>query len=144
MSPRNNGFFTGDKNGEIKFSKINFENEIKEIAIAGGHSGESVRDLGLSNSEFQLVSCHEDKNLRIWDLERFQQKSILEGHGSDVVTVDWHPTKSLIVSGGKDRLLKFWDPIANTNIGNLFNHTNSINSLSFNKNEKFLVSAGRD
>ena len=69
---------------------------------------------------------------------------VLEGHGSDVVTVDWHPTKSLIVSGGKDRLLKFWDPIANCNIGNLFLHTNTVNSLSFNKNEKFLVSAGKD
>ncbi len=70
MSPRNNGFFTGDKNGEIKFSKLNFENEIKEVQ-AQAHCGESVRGLGLSNSEFQLVSCHEDKNLRVWDLERF-------------------------------------------------------------------------
>ena len=71
MSPRNNGFFTGDKNGEIKFSKLTMNQEIKEVAMAGGHCGESVRDLGLSKNEFQLVSCHEDKNLRIWDLERF-------------------------------------------------------------------------
>ncbi len=40
------------------------------------------------------------------------------------IAVDWHPSKSLIASGGKDRSLKFWDPVSNTNLGNMFNHTN--------------------
>ncbi|KAG1338518.1 putative Flowering time control protein FY [Cocos nucifera] len=31
------------------------------------------------------------------------------GHGWDVKSVDWHPTKSLLVSGGKDNLVKLWD-----------------------------------
>lgn len=68
----------------------------------------------------------------------------MEGHGSDVLTVDWHPSKSLIVSGGKDRLIKFWDPLTHQNIGNLFNHTNAVNTVSFNMNENFLCSAGKD
>jgi polyadenylation factor subunit 2 len=32
------------------------------------------------------------------------------GHGWDVKCVKWHPTKGLICSGGKDSLVKFWDP----------------------------------
>lgn len=68
----------------------------------------------------------------------------MEGHGSDVLTVDWHPSKSLIVSGGKDRLVKFWDPLSHQNIGNLFHHTNTVNVVSFNQNENFLMSAGKD
>ncbi|XP_057499131.1 flowering time control protein FY-like [Actinidia eriantha] len=34
---------------------------------------------------------------------------VLAGHGWDVKSVDWHPTKSLLVSGGKDNLVKLWD-----------------------------------
>jgi WD40 repeat protein len=34
------------------------------------------------------------------------------GHGSDVKCVDWHPFKSLIVSGSKDsqQPIILWDP----------------------------------
>ena len=54
----------------------------------------------------------------LWDLEQFTQEQILGNHGSDVTCIDWHPSKSLIASGGKDRLIKFWDPISKTSIGN--------------------------
>lgn len=37
---------------------------------------------------------------------------LISGHGADVKCVDWHPTKSLIVSGSKDsqQPIKLWDP----------------------------------
>ena len=73
---------------------------------------EGVRSVCFSPSEYKLVSCHEDKSICLWDIGRFSEEKVLEGHGSDVMTVDWHPSKSLIVSGGKDRLIKFWDPIS--------------------------------
>ena len=68
----------------------------------------------------------------------------MEGHGNDVTSVHWHPSKSLIVSGAKDRLVKFWDPISGKNIGNSFIHTNTVNMVRFNKNENYLLSAGKD
>lgn len=38
--------------------------------------------------------------------------SFFSGHGADVKCVDWHPTKSLVVSGSKDsqQPVKLWDP----------------------------------
>lgn len=38
--------------------------------------------------------------------------NIFVGHGSDVKCVDWHPFKSLIVSGSKDsqQPIILWDP----------------------------------
>lgn len=37
---------------------------------------------------------------------------LFSGHGADVKCVDWHPTKSLVVSGSKDsqQPIKLWDP----------------------------------
>lgn len=35
---------------------------------------------------------------------------VMDAHGWDVKCVEWHPNKSLIVSGGKDSKVKLWDP----------------------------------
>ena len=59
---------------------------------------------------------------------------VLEGHGNDVLSVDWDKKRALLVSGAKDRVIKFWDPLSKKNIGNLFNHTNTINAVKFNRN----------
>ncbi len=66
---RLNGFFTGDKSGVIKFSELNFNSEIKEKARVNSVANEGIRGLALSPFELDLVSCHDDKNLRLWDLE---------------------------------------------------------------------------
>ena len=74
---------------------------------------EGVRSVCFSPSEYKIASCHEDKSVCLWDVGRFSEDYVLEGHGGDVMTVDWHPSKALIVTAGKDRLIKFWDPLSN-------------------------------
>lgn len=36
---------------------------------------------------------------QVWDFARVQTEQVLAGHGGDVKSVDWHPTKGLLVSG---------------------------------------------
>lgn len=144
FSYKHNGVVSGDKSGTLKFCELSMNNELTDRATAMNANHEGVRSVTFSPSEYKLTSCHEDKNLCLWDVETFAEESVLEGHGGDVLSVDWHPSKALIVSGGKDRLIKFWDPLSKTNIGNLFNHTNTINTVTFNQNEKFLLSCGKD
>ena len=50
------------------------------------------------------------------------------GHGADVKCIDWHPSKSLIVSGSKDNQqpVKLWDPKAGQGISTLYDIFNSI------------------
>ena len=45
----------------------------------------------------------------------------LAGHGADVKCVDWHPQKSLLVSGSKDaqQPLKLWDPRTGTGLATM-------------------------
>lgn len=139
--PEFNGFFSCDRNGYIKFSLL-YNNEIKEKGNAYAGTMEPVRDL--SSSQHRLVSAHEDKTLRIWNLTTFKEESKIDAHGSDVTSVDWHPTKTLAASGGKDRLVKVWDLHSNRSICSLFNHTNTINSVAFSKTRDLFVSAGKD
>ena len=37
--------------------------------------------------------------MQVWDFARVQTEQVLAGHGGDVKSVDWHPTKGLLVSG---------------------------------------------
>ena len=44
------------------------------------------------------------------------------GHNWDVRCIDWHPTKGLLASGGKDNLLKLWDPKTDKELATLYVH----------------------
>jgi len=66
--------------------------------------------LAVAPGDLKFVSCSDDKTLKIWDFYTATVEKDLEGHGSDVTTVDWHPFRSFIASGGKDHVIKFWDP----------------------------------
>lgn len=41
---------------------------------------------------------------------RDRPELVLNGHQSDVKCLDWHPYRSLIVSGSRDSAVKLWDP----------------------------------
>ena len=43
------------------------------------------------------------------------------GHGADVKCVDWHPQKSIIVSGSKDsqQPIKLWDARTGTSLATM-------------------------
>lgn len=112
FSHKHHGVVSGEKNGQLKYCELTLGNELIDRATGMNANHEGVRSVCFSPSQYKLVSCHEDKSLSLWDVSRFSEEKILQGHGSDVLTVDWHPSKSLIVSGGKDRLLKFWDPLS--------------------------------
>jgi polyadenylation factor subunit 2 len=49
--------------------------------------------------------------VRIFDFVTATEESVLQGHGSDVKFVDWHPHKALIISGSKDsqQPIILWD-----------------------------------
>lgn len=46
-------------------------------------------------------------------------------------SVDWHPTKGLIVSGSKDHLVKLWDPRTSRCLTTLHGHKNTISKSLF-------------
>jgi polyadenylation factor subunit 2 len=50
----------------------------------------------------------------------------------------------MVCTGGKDHLLKIWDPRSGEIISSLHIHKNSINRLRFNKNGNWLLTASKD
>ena len=72
---------------------------------------EAVRGLSFSPTDAKFTSCSDDRTVRIFDFVTCKEESILQGHGSDVKCVDWHPHKALIISGSKDsqQPIILWD-----------------------------------
>ena len=69
----------------------------------------------------------------------------MTGHGWDVKSVDWHPTKGLVVSGSKDHLVKLWDPRTARCLTTLHGHKSTISKSLFQPSRgDLLATCARD
>lgn len=44
-------------------------------------------------TDVKLATGSDDATARVWDFARCVEERVLRGHGADVRSVDWHPTK---------------------------------------------------
>lgn len=148
LSRTGNYLLFGDKNGQIKFFKVAMhsgEQELTKLYDSDPRRHrEPVRDLCFSPTDDKLATCSDDKTIRVVDFASGSVEKVLEGHGSDITSVDWHNSYSFVASGGKDRFIKTWDIRAGTEICSLYKHTNSISKLRFSPDGNYLLSGGRD
>jgi polyadenylation factor subunit 2 len=98
-----------------------------------------------SPNDTKFVSAGDDNLIKIWDFNEAIEQRTLTGHGWEVRSVDWHPTKGLIASGSKDNLLKLWDPRTSRTLSTLHFHKNTVGMVRFQPHTgNLLASASRD
>ncbi|KAL9255573.1 Flowering time control protein FY-like protein [Drosera capensis] len=136
-SHNQNWMVTGDDGGTIKYWQTNMNN-VK--ANKSAHK-ESVRGL---RTDLKFCSCSDDTTVKVWDFARCQEEKSLSGHGWDVKCVDWHPTKSLLVSGGKDNLIKLWDAKSGSELSSFHGHKNTVLCVKWNDNGNWVLTASKD
>ncbi|GAB5373392.1 hypothetical protein AAMO2058_001747300 [Amorphochlora amoebiformis] len=80
------------------------------IANIIGHEN-WVRQVVFHPSGRYLLSCADDKTVRVWDLEkRFRCRKILEdAHDPFVTCIAWNQARPWLASGGVDNVLKIWE-----------------------------------
>lgn len=59
-----------------------------------------------------MCVCSDDSSVKIWDVAKGVPDVVYNQneHLSDVKCCEWHPYRSLVVSGSKDNTVKLWDP----------------------------------
>lgn len=119
---------SADHDGIVKYWQTNFNN----VKVIQAHS-DPVRDLAFSPNDSKFVTASDDSSLKIFDFAEGIEESTLTGHGWDAKSVDWHPTKGLLVSGSKDHLVKLWDPRTGRCLTTLHGHKNTITKTVFEK-----------
>ena len=131
---------SADQDGIVKYWQPTFNN-VKAIQA---HS-DPIRDLAFSPNDSKFVTACDDATLRIFDFAGGVEESTLTGHGWDAKSVDWHPTKGLLVSGSKDHQVKLWDPRTGRCLTTLHGHKNTISRTKFEPNKgQLLATCARD
>ncbi|KAF2015275.1 WD40 repeat-like protein [Aaosphaeria arxii CBS 175.79] len=117
---------SADQTGIVKYWQTNFNN-VKEVQA---HT-EAVRGLAIAPTDSKFVTCADDTTLKIWDFATSAEEATLTGHGWEAKSVDWHPSKGLLVSGSKDHQVKLWDPRTGRCLTTLHGHKNPISKTMF-------------
>ncbi|KAF8564029.1 hypothetical protein P879_05993 [Paragonimus westermani] len=132
---------TADHSGYVKYWQANMNN----VEMYQAHK-EPIRGVSFCPFDCKFVTCSDDSTVRIWDFHRCSEERVLRGHGSDVRSVAWHPTLSLVISGSKDaqQPIKLWDPKTGESVSTLYIHKNTCTDVAWNDNGNWFLTASRD
>jgi polyadenylation factor subunit 2 len=131
---------SGDAEGVIKYWQPNF-NALKEIQA----HGETIRDLAFSPTDAKFATASDDATLKIFDFGQGAEEKTLTGHQWEARSIDWHPTKGLLVSGSKDHTVKLWEPRSGRCLTTLNSSKNQVSRTLFEKQDGILLATtGRD
>ncbi|KAL6223416.1 hypothetical protein ACLB2K_006803 [Fragaria x ananassa] len=146
----------GSRNGEFTlWDGLSFRHELT-LEEAHDHSIRSMvwsfehedwisgDDGGCIKTNLKFCSCSDDTLVKVWDHETCQEVNRLTGHGWNATSVDWHPTKSLVASGGKDSVVKLWDARTARELCSFYDHNSWVNSVKWNQNGNWLLTASKD
>ena len=93
-----------------------------------------------------LVSSHEDKCVRLWELKNgnYEYKKSLIGHLSKVYAVDISRDGRTIVSASFDKTIKVWDSLSGTCIQTLKGHTKWVVAVALSPDGRTIASGSDD
>lgn len=89
-----------------------------------------LNDCRWINNSF-LVTCSDDKTIKIWDVEIGKSICTLVGHKSFVYSLSVHPKSDLILSGGFDGKIMLNDFKSGTCCSNFDAHSEVVTSVDF-------------
>jgi WD40 repeat protein len=102
-----------------------------------------IRQLSLHHNHL-AVACG-DGNIRILETEFYNEIYKLNAHQDSVHSIKYNEANNLLVSGGKDAHLKFWD------VGNHYKliksipaHNYAIYAIDFNSDQSLMITGSRD
>ncbi|ORM39550.1 Polyadenylation factor subunit 2 [Babesia sp. Xinjiang] len=106
-----------------------------------------VLDLSMSQNGSKVCACADTYSPHIWDVQRHELEGILTGahvDSSSVSCLQWHPTKSLIVTGSKINVVSLWDPSNRRQISTIHAHKAPICKVSWNPDGYSFLTSGVD
>ncbi|KAI5192289.1 polyadenylation factor subunit 2 [Nematocida sp. AWRm77] len=137
-TPHGDYLLSGDQAGVVKYWQPSMNN----LQILEPHK-EAVRDISFSPRGTKFCTASDDGTIKVFDFEEAKEEATLTGHGWDVRVAQWHKRHALIASGGKDNLIKLWDPRGKEKT-TLHIHKNTILCLKWTNDGESILSGGKD
>ncbi|KIM27014.1 hypothetical protein M408DRAFT_176560 [Serendipita vermifera MAFF 305830] len=107
---------------------------------------DSVNGIAYSSDGLTVVSCSDDKTVRIWDAATGAPVGEpLKGHTSYVESVTYSPDGRKIISGSSDKTIRIWDASTGAPIGEpLRGHRGRVVSLACSPDSRYIISGSHD
>lgn len=136
-----NHFYCGDADGNLSI----WNSESFELLLYLPLNCGKIRKISSSNNgEFIVLSC-QDGTVRIFETNGYNEISTIEAHKNGATVAVFHPmNETLLISGGKDALLKIWSWKNTELLKEIPAHNYVIYDLLFLENNELMISASRD
>jgi WD40 repeat protein len=104
-----------------------------------------LRQMDIQESSSSLAIASGDGRILMMDLQSLELKTSFQAHGSSVNTVRFHPSKPLLLSGGKDAHLNVWDLDHDfKQIHSIPAHNFALYDIRFSPDMSYFATASRD
>lgn len=131
------------------------------VHTLSGHA-EWIRMVRPSPSGLLLASCSNDHSVKIWDINKKECKMDLREHDNVVECIEWAPDSAceniskaanldsknksgpFLVSGSRDKTIKFWDVTSGMCLFTLNGHDNWVRQIRFHPKGRYLLSCSDD
>ncbi|KAF8840940.1 WD40 repeat-like protein [Paxillus ammoniavirescens] len=113
------------------------------LTTMSGHEKAITRIAFLPGGK-QVVSCSDDKTVRIWDVEKGEQegKSMVHEGRAEILAVTRDGKR--ILSGGEEGRIRVWDVKTHDVVEEWTSHTRDISCLALSPNDRLAASGGWD
>jgi len=140
-STQTNCFYTCSGNGEFAVCSLDSLSVIKIKKLCN----EKVRSIDFNYKTSEIAVAAGDGNIRIFDLFSLEEKKLIPAHRFSANIVRYTPDTKILISGGKDALLNFWDSEKNYElIKSIPAHNYAIYDIVFNPSGTLFATASRD
>ncbi|RAM53108.1 MAG: serine/threonine protein kinase [Hapalosiphonaceae cyanobacterium JJU2] len=91
----------------------------------------SVNSVALSPDGQILASGHDDKSIKLWNLNTYKLISTLTGHSQAVKSVAFSPKENILATASDDKTIKLWNLTTFEEICPLLGHSSAVKSVAF-------------
>ncbi|BAZ25445.1 protein kinase [Kalymmatonema gypsitolerans NIES-4073] len=111
-----------------------------------GHPGtlSAVNSIAISPDGNILASGHDNKTIKLWDLNSKKQAYTFAGHCQAVKSVAFSPDGKILATASDDKTIKLWNVNTLEEIRTLFAHTHAVRSVAFSPDGELLASGSWD
>jgi len=107
------------------------------------HNGR-VNSVAFSHDSKRILTGSADRTVRVWDVDKRQNRLSLHGHSSAVWGVAFSADGKRILTGSVDQTAKVWDAAKGTEPLTLKGHTSYVYSVTFSPDGKRILTGSAD